>query len=69
MKTKVIIEHGQTKIILTPENDFESDISKKVFDDRSNFDLSVRVSGNTTHWSSDDTTDHRFEIDIVKKHE
>jgi len=32
MKAKVIIENGETTIILTPENDFEKDIIEKVHD-------------------------------------
>lgn len=34
MKTKVIIENGESKIVLTPENDFEKDILEKLYDDK-----------------------------------
>ena len=30
MKAKVIIENGETKIVLTPQNDFETDLIEKV---------------------------------------
>jgi len=30
MKAKVVIENGETDIVLTPENDFEKDLIEKV---------------------------------------
>jgi len=29
MKTKIIIENGETEIVLTPENDFDRDVLEK----------------------------------------
>lgn len=34
MKAKVIIENGQTTIVLTPENDFECDMIENVRDSK-----------------------------------
>ena len=31
MKAKVVIENGETTIILTPENEFERDVIEKVY--------------------------------------
>ncbi len=39
MKTKVIIENGETLIELCPENDFERDIIEKVKDKGSKFNI------------------------------
>ena len=37
MKAKVIIENGETNIVLTPENDFEVDIIEKVYNKNQNY--------------------------------
>ena len=37
MKTKVIIENGETDIILTPENDFDKGVLEKIHKNKQNF--------------------------------
>ena len=37
MKAKVIIENGETNIILTPENEFEVDVIEKVYNKNQNY--------------------------------
>ena len=39
MKAKVIIENGETTIVLTPENDFETDVIVKVRDKREKHEI------------------------------
>ena len=41
MKAKVIIENSETEIILTPENNFETDIIEKLYDKKGAFNLLV----------------------------
>ena len=43
MKTKVIIENGETELILTPENDFERDILEKIHNKKTNFTIFTDV--------------------------
>lgn len=39
MKAKVVIEDGETTIVLTASNEFESDIIEKLYNKRGNFDI------------------------------
>lgn len=43
MKTSVLIENGRTKIILTPENDFEKDIIEKLYIKKEKHELITTV--------------------------
>jgi hypothetical protein len=43
MKAKVIIENGETSIILTPQNDFEIDVIEKMYDRKKDFNLHTEV--------------------------
>lgn len=43
MKTKVIIENGETTIVLTPENDFEKDILIKMKEKEQNFNIHTKI--------------------------
>ena len=39
MKAKVIIENGETTIVLTPENTFEIDVIEKVYCKKDNYSV------------------------------
>jgi len=43
MNAKVIIENGQTEIVLTPENDFEIDVLEKVYNKQNTIDIKTNV--------------------------
>ena len=43
MKTKVIIENGETDIILTPENDFDKGVLEKIHKNKQNFSINTEV--------------------------
>ena len=63
MKAKVIIENGQTKIELSPENEFEKDIIEKVYGQRQNYDLEVDINATYNYGAY---TKHKIEI-LVKE--
>jgi len=67
MKAKVIIEHGTTSIILTPENEFEKDIIEKVEDRRSDFDLKSNFNVDREIYSSSTKINHNITIKLVEK--
>lgn len=41
MRAKVVIENGETDIVLTPENEFERDIVEKMYNNKRNFNFHV----------------------------
>lgn len=55
MKAKVIIENGETEIVLTPENDFEEDVLKKVHSMKEKYSLNTGVNSKYTCGSYDYT--------------
>jgi hypothetical protein len=61
MKTKVIIENGETTIILTPENEFENDVIEKVYNRKVDYNIhsnfSAEISYGTYH-------KHKIELSI-----
>lgn len=46
MKAKVIIENGESKIILTPENEFEIDLIEKVHCKKEKHTIHTHFSAN-----------------------
>ena len=66
MKAKVIIEQGRTKVILTPENDFETDIIEKVADAKVNYNVETTVSTDFLYHSH---TKHKIELNLIKRKE
>lgn len=44
MKTKVIIENEVTKIVMTPENDFETDVLDRVYSKQQNYKVETNIS-------------------------
>lgn len=64
MKTKVVIENGETTIALTPENDFERDIIEKIENKREKFSIhtSVNVQSSCGSYSK-----HNIELSIKEE--
>jgi hypothetical protein len=49
MKTKVIIENGETQIILTPESDFELDVIEKIYNRKERFSVTTNFNANESY--------------------
>lgn len=64
MKAKVIIENGQTKIDLTPENDFEIGVVENVYGKINKYDLETNIAADYSYGSYGK---HRIEILIKEK--
>lgn len=64
MKTEVNIKNGLTKIVLTPENEFESDVLEKVYRNKQEYELDVKVDGDYGYHEIKNT---KIEIGINKK--
>jgi hypothetical protein len=64
MKAKVIIENGLTSIVLTPENDFETDIIEKVYVKKSTHDIHTNCS---VEYAYGGYTKHSIELLIRDK--
>ena len=43
MKAKVVIENGETEVILTPQNEFEIDVLEKIHDKKQNYSIYTTV--------------------------
>lgn len=63
MKAKVIIENKQTKIILTPENDFEIDVIDKVRNKKEKHDIHTMFGAD---YSFGGYNKQRIELTIVE---
>lgn len=64
MKVILIIENGKTKVVLRPENDFETDTIEKVFDKNHNYDISTEFKAD---YACQEHSDYRIEINITEK--
>lgn len=53
MKAKVIIENGQTEIVLKPENDFEIDVLEKVYTQKKTYSIHTSVEGKDSYGGVD----------------
>ena len=62
MKSKVIIENGQAKIVLNPENDFEIGMLENA--DNNNYDLRIHILSDSGMVRD---TNPRIEILITEK--
>lgn len=51
MKAKVIIENGETTIILTPENVFDRDVLERAYSNKDKFNLHTTVDANYRYGS------------------
>jgi len=63
MKAKVIIENGETNIILTPENVFETDLIEKVSCKEEKYKLDTEVRAEYSYGAY---KNHRINIGIVE---
>lgn len=63
MKAKVIIENMETRIILKPENIFETDVLEKLYKDKSTFSLLTSIDARYNYGGYDN---HSIEI-LIKK--
>lgn len=61
MKAKVIIENGETTIILNPENDFDTDIVEKIYENKERFNIHTIVDSDYNYGARQN---HRLEISI-----
>lgn len=61
MKAKVVIENGETTVVLTPENEFEIDVIEKIHCKKEKFNIhtSVDVQYNYGTYSK-----HKIDINI-----
>jgi hypothetical protein len=61
MKAKVIIENGETTIIITPENAFDTDVIEKLHSRKESFTISTTTDADYGYgsWSK-----HRIELSI-----
>ena len=64
MKTKVVIENGETTIVLTPENDFERDIIEKIENKREKFSIHTSVNVQSSYGSY---SNHNIELSIKEE--
>lgn len=61
MKSKIVIENGETTILLTPENDFEKRMIEDIVKNKGNH--TVYTDASTTHqWH--EQINHKIEISI-----
>jgi hypothetical protein len=61
MKAKVIIENGETEVILTPENDFEKDIIENIADRKKDFNIHTTAE---TNYSYSQHSNHKIVMNI-----
>ena len=61
MKAKVIIENGETTILLTPENEFETDVIEKIYCKKESFNLLTSFNVNHSYGTY---SKHNIEISI-----
>lgn len=64
MEAKVVIENGRTNIVLTPENDFETDLIETVYHNDSKYTCSTSVGAKYGYGSY---SNHSINIEIEKK--
>jgi succinylarginine dihydrolase len=61
MKTKIVIENGKTELILTPENDFDKDVLKKIYNNKSKFSIHTNVEA---EYNYGDYKNHKLVLNI-----
>ncbi len=61
MKAKVIIENGETEIILTPSNEFDKEVLEKLYTYKSRYNLHTIVDATYKYGCYED---HKLIIDI-----
>lgn len=66
MKAKVIIENGETTIVLTPENNFEKSVMESARKDSTGYDFKTSV---TAEYSYQEYKNHCINIQMQNKNE
>lgn len=64
MKAKVIIENGETTIVLTPQNEFEIDLIEKVKNKKEKHTIHTRFSAD---YNFGTYKNHRIELSIKEE--
>lgn len=64
MKAKVIIENGQTTIVLTPQNEFEIDLIEKVKDKKEKHTIHTHFSADYNYGTY---KNHHIELSIKEE--
>ena len=64
MNTKIVIENGNTSILLTPENDFEKDIIEKIEARKKDYTINAYVNAQLTYSTY---SKHQIEITLEQK--
>tara|TARA_R110000823_G_scaffold27936_1_gene81298 strand:+ start:126 stop:338 length:213 start_codon:yes stop_codon:yes gene_type:complete len=64
MKTKIVIQDGKSKIVLTCENEFEKDLIEKIKDSRIGYETNTHV---LTDYRYSAHSNHRIEIDLIER--
>lgn len=64
MKTKVIIENGETEIVLTPENIFERDLLQKINSGRQRFNIHTDIEADYVYGVSQN---HKIILNIKEE--
>jgi hypothetical protein len=61
MKVKVVIENGETTIVLTPENEFEIDVIEKIHCKKEKFNIHTSVDASYNYGTY---SKHKIDISI-----
>jgi ribosomal protein S17 len=61
MKAKVIIENGETTIVLKTENKFDTDVLEKMFDNKEKYNIHTCINADYAYASH---SNHRLELSI-----
>lgn len=64
MKTKVVIENGETTIVLTPENDFENDVIEKIKKKPEKFSIHTSIN---VDYSYSRYSNHNIKLSIKEE--
>ena len=61
MRSKVVIENGETNIVLTPQNDFETSVLDKLFRNKKSHTLHTSVDAS---YNYGDYKNHKLTVNI-----
>ena len=64
MKAEVVIKKGRTKVVLLPENDFETDVIEKIYEDTSKYEIKTTVLCDYNYGSYNN---QRIEMNLIKE--
>lgn len=63
MKAKVVIENGETTVVLTPENEFEIDVIEKIHCKKEKFNIHTSVDAQYNYGTY---SKHKIDISICE---